>query len=160
MPTVIFPGFNKATPFTVALLEDDYGQMEIYRELADHASGHVKIMPFFTEREFHEYYSDPNTTLPNGFILDLFVRWSRPGDSSRSETLKGSDWPSDEAGIRCKDLIRQRSKSVPVILWTVTETDHIEPARLGECTFARKSDYSLERALRILRDIGSGNISR
>ncbi len=157
MPAVPFPGFKAQSaasktqgPFTIVLLEDDYGQMEIYQEIAQANAGYVEIVPYYSEGEFRDAFLSGNQRVVHGYVFDLFVRWERPGCDVHFQRPAGHRWPSDEAGLRCKDLVRETNNSVPVVIWTAIQTDHMDPQCFNGSSLFKKSESEFEKILRHL----------
>ena len=82
---------------------------------------------------------------PDCFILDVMVRYADTSPDASENQEEGQDSPNyDRAGLRCASLLRRTYPTVPVILFTILDSEDIEAdledAGLRDVRYVPKSD--------------------
>jgi CheY-like chemotaxis protein len=110
-------------PLTIGVLvvlEDDYFDMDLTRELLRKHFPGFQILPLRTEAQFHEAFPALIAAPPSIVLLGARVKWTDPAPKMPeppAEVLAGT---YREAGFRCWKMLRgnPQTKSVPVIFYT------------------------------------------
>lgn len=113
----------------IILVEDDHLQAEWAKSILEKAFGSVLIKRISTESEFYANLETFENSPPDLFVIDVMLRWTDPRPNMQpppEEVVKDGFY---RAGLRCERKLseREKTRSIPVILYTVLEDIDLHP---------------------------------
>jgi CheY-like chemotaxis protein len=124
-------------------VEDDPLQAEWIRDTIEGAISGAEVECIENEQEFCKRLDDIAKEPPAVILMDVMLRWTNPAPRINPPPPDVRDGGFYRAGLRCQRLLalRESTKSVPVILYTVLDRSDLEGALrepVGQIEFLRK----------------------
>jgi DNA-binding NarL/FixJ family response regulator len=131
----------------IVLVEDNLFQEEAIRNAITAAFPGVGVDTIWTELEFRNKLEELVESPPDLVILDVMLPWTEAGPEVDDSPLEYDD---RLAGLRCRVLLKERAPHVPVVLYSILDTDDIgEQAPQDVCFIQKKSSFE-----KLLQQIG------
>jgi CheY-like chemotaxis protein len=111
----------------ILIVEDDYMQTEFIVPTLRQAFRGSEIQQLNTEHEFRVAMNEIAANPPDVIVIDVMLRWTDPEPDLPPVPEDVETGGYHHAGIRCAKLLaeNERTKQIPLILYTVLETTDI-----------------------------------
>jgi len=135
----------------IILLEDDKPQRLAYAaKIEEMDLGSVR--PICCATEFLDAYEQRPTEMPALFVIDLMIDWHKKWIKT-ARPLLDPPLKNDETALYCVKKVREYSKDVPIIIWTITDLRPDDIMNSPNTYFLRK-DLAIEGDLcKLIRDL-------
>ncbi|HEY5788123.1 MAG TPA: response regulator [Microlunatus sp.] len=110
------------------IVEDDHLQKGPLEENLRSAFPEVRITVLGSEHQFREHLPLLVEAPPSLVLMDVMLRWSLPSPTAPEPPADVTEGGYYRAGLRCANLLLadERSRAVPVVLYTILERSDLE----------------------------------
>lgn len=141
------------------IVEDDHLQRGPLEENLKIAFPGSQVAVLGSEHEFREYLPRLVESPPDLVLMDVMLRWSLPSPKAAEPPADVTEGGYYRAGLRCATLLLsdERSRTVPVVLYTILERSDLErdgqglPANSSYVGKSSDVDALLRRVRALLR---------
>jgi DNA-binding NarL/FixJ family response regulator len=144
-------------PPTFVIVEDDHLQQGPLEENLLDAFPGAQVTVLGSEHQFREQLPQLIESPPDLVLMDVMLRWALPSPNTPEPPTEVTEGGYYRAGLRCASLLLadQRSRMVPVVLYTILERSDLErdsPGLPANSSYVGKSS-DIEVLLRKVRKL-------
>lgn len=112
----------------IIIVENDYLQYDWMKDIFRRYFPDYRITQIKTELEFCNQLEKIAAKPPDVIIMDVMLQWTTPSENVETPPDEVIEAGHHTAGLRCEERLRgnRRTKSIPVILYTVLEQSDLE----------------------------------
>ena len=110
------------------VVEDDHLQTGPLEENLKVAFPGAQVTVLGSEHQFREHLPRLVESPPDLVLMDVMLRWSLPSPNAPEPPADVTEGGYYRAGLRCANLLLadERSRTVPVVLYTILERSDLE----------------------------------
>lgn len=115
-------------PPAFVIVEDDHLQRGPLEDHLRAAFPGAQVTTLGSEHQFRECLPQLVASPPDLVLMDVMLRWALPSPNAPTPPADVTEGGYYRAGLRCANLLLadERSRSVPVVLYTILERSDLE----------------------------------